>query len=198
MNRTGLDQVSMFAEQLLAVLVGDNTETATLQSVKEISQQVATLRQKQLQQIKSAILYLTQSKHAGDGADSTVTTDDLAQLEIDMKGQVEALQSQSAKISGECQQLKEQLAKAQSDLKALQDQRQEQRNVQAAALPKARCDVNLYSNITNLRWQFQSEPHEIKGYICNKNDVKTFNLNTQQVSQFFITNFLWDLIEEDW
>ncbi|KAK7507848.1 hypothetical protein BaRGS_00000813 [Batillaria attramentaria] len=199
MSRTTLEQVSVYAEQLLTVLVGDDTEAVTLQNVQEIAHQVAALRQKQLQQLKDDVSYLTSSTGLkSDGAASDSTTEDLAQLEADLKEQVEALQAQSGRITGECQHLKEQLAKAQSELKALEDQRQGVKDAKAAALPKARCDVNLYSNITNLRWQFQCEPHEVKGYICNNSDVKTFNLNTQQVSRFFITNYLWDLIEEDW
>nr|KAG5713740.1 hypothetical protein BaRGS_024367 [Batillaria attramentaria] len=90
----------------------------------------------------AAVGYLTSSTGLkSDGAASDSTTEDLAQLEADLKEQVEALQAQSGRITGECQHLKEQLAKAQSELKALEDQRQGVKDAKAAALPKAREDL---------------------------------------------------------
>lgn len=62
---------------------------------------------------------------------------------------------------------------------------------------KARFDVNLFRNITKIRWQHQSEP-DIKGYVVNKKDVKPFSFKVEQMSKFFTANYLWDMIEEDW
>ena len=49
------DEVLVHAEQLLTVLVGDDAEAVALQNVYELSQQVAALRHKQLQQLKEDI-----------------------------------------------------------------------------------------------------------------------------------------------
>ncbi|KAK7111495.1 kinetochore protein spc24-like [Littorina saxatilis] len=199
MSQLGLDEMLMYGEQLLTVLVGDNTEAATMHNIHEISRQVIAIRQKQMQQMKEDVEYLTREVGVSDGAgDSNSTPDDLASIETLLQNKVEAVSTQSSTVIRECQQLKEGLTKAQRELETLKEQRQSQKDAITAALPKARCDANLYSNITNLRWQFNTEPHEVKGYICNNAGVKTFNLNSQEVSRFFITNYLWDLIEEDW
>ena len=34
--------------------------------------------------------------------------------------------------------------------------------------------------------------------ICNKNDVKPFSMNGKKVSKFFVANYLWDMMEEEW
>ncbi|KAL8618785.1 hypothetical protein ACOMHN_000213 [Nucella lapillus] len=186
------------AEQLLAVLAGDHKEAVSLQRGHDLSQQILALRQKQQQQLKESIQYLTSELNDTDATNGSGDGNTLDDLEISLKNKRDSVQSQSAAIARECHQMKEQLSKVQGEQQALREQRQSQKDAKSAALPKARCDANLYSNITNLRWQYNCEPHEIKGFITNQNDVKTFNLNSQEVSRFFISNYLWDLIEEDW
>lgn len=34
--------------------------------------------------------------------------------------------------------------------------------------------------------------------ICNKNDIRPFSLSGKKVSKFFVANYLWDMMEEDW
>ncbi|XP_038071757.1 kinetochore protein spc24-like [Patiria miniata] len=62
-------------------------------------------------------------------------------------------------------------------------------------LPKTRYNVSLYQAATKLTWDFNSEPEEVKGYISTSKDVRPFSLDSRQNSKFFITNYLWDLIE---
>lgn len=198
----GLEQMCSTAEELLAVLVGDTPQDIIL-NIHEMSRQITALRRKHEEQLKSDIKYLTSLVNQTDDVKaSTLNNDDtlenLAQKETAMLKQIDNLQKQLMGLTGEHQHLKEELAKAKSEQQSLKMQHQRIKEAQAAALPKARCDLNLYSNITNIKWQYQCEPHEIKGYISNNNDIKTFSFNTQQVSRFFIANYLWDLIEEDW
>ncbi|XP_022103615.1 kinetochore protein spc24-like [Acanthaster planci] len=62
-------------------------------------------------------------------------------------------------------------------------------------LPKTRYNVSLYKAATKLTWDFNSQPEEVKGYISTSKDVRPFSLDSRQNSKFFITNYLWDLIE---
>ena len=55
MSQFQLNEALECGEQLLAVLVGDETEAAALQNIQDISQQIAALRQKQLQQLKEDV-----------------------------------------------------------------------------------------------------------------------------------------------
>ena len=55
MSQFDLSEVLVCAEQLLTVLVGDDTEAVTLQNIHQLSRQVAALRQKQLQQLKQDV-----------------------------------------------------------------------------------------------------------------------------------------------
>ncbi|XP_076453085.1 kinetochore protein Spc24-like [Babylonia areolata] len=198
MSQFELSDVMECGKQLLAVLSGDDTDAITLQRLLETSQQVAALRLKQQQQLKDDIQYLTSDLNDTYQSDLNGDGNRLDDLESSLKSRVDSIQSQSATVKKECQNLKEHLSEVQREQQTLKEQRQSQKDARTAGLSKARCDANLYSNITNLRWQYNCEPHEIKGFISNKHEVKTFNLNSQEVSRFFITNYLWDLIEEDW
>lgn len=55
MSQFDLNEVLVCAEQLLTVLVGDDTENVTLQNIHQLSRQVAALRQRQLQQLKDDV-----------------------------------------------------------------------------------------------------------------------------------------------
>ena len=34
--------------------------------------------------------------------------------------------------------------------------------------------------------------------MCNSKEVKPFAMNSEQNSEFFIANYLWDLMDEEW
>lgn len=59
---------------------------------------------------------------------------------------------------------------------------------------KYKSHVALYTNITQIRWVYDSEPDEVKGIIKKGKDFKSFSLNTKDCSQYFIANYLWDQI----
>lgn len=70
-------------------------------------------------------------------------------------------------------------------------------NETAIQLPKKREEVNLYRVMSNIHFDFDGAKDEIKGYISNTRDRKTFSFDTNKCSQFFITNSLWDSMNED-
>lgn len=110
------------------------------------------------------------------------------------------LQRMIRQLEAECKQacqqeadLKQKVASKGQTLAALV-QEQKERARQAEAKPKARYSVNLYRDISKIRWSCDpSDPKstEVKGFISKPASTKTFKFDAERQSQGFITNSLW-------
>lgn len=67
-----------------------------------------------------------------------------------------------------------------------------QENVEV--LPKIKYAFSLYSNITRIRWDYDSEEDQLKGFVASLRDVRPFKLNNQENSKYFTANYLWDVV----
>jgi prefoldin subunit 5 len=62
-------------------------------------------------------------------------------------------------------------------------------------LPKTKYSFSLYSNITRLRWDYDStNDDKLQGFVSSLRDVRPFSLNLNEHSSHFIANYLWDVI----
>ncbi|XP_071536293.1 kinetochore protein spc24-like isoform X2 [Panulirus ornatus] len=69
----------------------------------------------------------------------------------------------------------------------------------SAAIPKIKADVNTFSKISRLKWDYSAPDDMVKGFIlrAEKKDIVPFKFDKSLHSQFFITNFLWQQIGSD-
>ena len=61
-------------------------------------------------------------------------------------------------------------------------------------LPKTKYSFSLYSNITRLRWDYDTNGDKLQGFVTSLRDVRPFSLNLNEHSSHFIANYLWDVI----
>ncbi|CAL1528440.1 unnamed protein product [Lymnaea stagnalis] len=96
------------------------------------------------------------------------------------------------RATGTENELQKQVQKLEEQLKAaMQEEKENNKN-------RARSAVNIYREISQITWQKSEKPGEIKGFICTKPDeIKTFCFDETKQSQFFITNSLWEMTEDD-
>ena len=62
-------------------------------------------------------------------------------------------------------------------------------------LPQTKYNFSLYTNVSHIRWDFECEDDQVKGFIANLNDVKPFCFSKSEKSNYDIVNALWDLLE---
>lgn len=62
-------------------------------------------------------------------------------------------------------------------------------------LPQTKYNFSLYTNVSHIRWDYESDEDKVKGFIANLNDVKPFCFGKSEKSTFDIVNSLWDLLE---
>eukprot|EP00030_Apusomonadida_sp_AF-17_P001479 a185943_83.p1 GENE.a185943_83~~a185943_83.p1 ORF type:complete len:205 (-),score=97.55 a185943_83:206-790(-) len=115
---------------------------------------------------------------------------------------VAALERARATVLSDISAQTEQARALESNLAQLQDETLSLQEKQAAVAaekkdvhPKIRNALSLYANISNISWDFNSD--SIKGHVATPSGetVKPFSLNAHKHSMFFITNYLWDMLE---
>ena len=65
----------------------------------------------------------------------------------------------------------------------------------STSIPDRKNIFDLYTITTGIRWNFSSADNEIRGYVSGNNDIKPFSLNTEEHDNFYVSNYLWDVIE---
>ncbi|OWF55909.1 kinetochore protein Spc24-like [Mizuhopecten yessoensis] len=199
-NLTSFNNFLSIQQEIAAILSNtDWNNTKPLGKLQAVWREIRTIRESQQDQIKELIKAWQTYEH--DVAGKTTCGQDAAQIlsqEEAVQGEVTQAKQSLSRAKEEYEDVQQKIETSKAELNQLVQEREVVEKQTTQSLPKARYDVNLYMNITNIRWQFDSEPEEVKGFVCNKNDVKPFSLNSKQVSKFFISNYLWDLIEEDW
>ncbi|XP_033743205.1 kinetochore protein Spc24-like isoform X2 [Pecten maximus] len=199
-NLTSFNKFLSIQQEIAAILSNtDWNNTKPLGQLQTVWKEIRTIRESQQDQIKRLVKAWQDYEHVE--ASKTTCGQDAAQIlsqEESVQGEVTQAKQSLIRSKEEYEDVQQKLETSKSELNQLLKDREVVEKQTTQSLPKARYDVNLYMNITNIRWQFDSDPEEVKGFVCNKNDVKPFSLNSKQVSKFFISNYLWDLIEEDW
>ncbi|XP_071106686.1 kinetochore protein Spc24-like [Haliotis cracherodii] len=198
---TSYDEITSFAGELIVYLDKDNEEKKMIDDMKEMWTDIQQQRQKQYKHVQTAIEELIGLKEEelekNPGAGAQDAGEHVVQ-ERKLKQQILATKTTMEETEHECAAMKSKLEQSQlqhQQLKAERDRIKDETNI---ALPKARYDVNLYSHITNIRWRYDCQPNEVIGYMCDKNSVRPFSFDRNQVSDFFTVNYLWDLMEEEW
>ncbi|XP_013411178.1 kinetochore protein Spc24 [Lingula anatina] len=194
----GTEEARSIVSELITVLNQDE-ELTKLQAAGEIVDKINQLRRAQEEAIRNDIHALStmideeESLVAGSQSDEAL---DKGMGEL--AAQMEQAQQHKSHVAQELATTKGNIEQMKSLKEDVEAKKEQVKHKTTEALPKLRHDVNLYHSISNIRWQYDCEPDEIKGYLCNKHDVKPFSMNSKQNSQFFIVNYLWDLMETDW
>lgn len=198
MSQSDLEETGQFVDQCIELIVKEDKENAMFGEIGSYLEPATSWRSADEEAVKDEIKALAESleerRHEAAGDKVKLQEQETQQVKKELAQAVEH-RTQAAK---HLEQIAGQQESCDRQSQALQKKKIDVEKQTSVALPRTRHDVNLYSYLTCIRWQYDCEPHEVKGYISSKNKAKTFALNTQLNSQFFITNYLWDQLEPDW
>lgn len=183
---------------LIHILETEEKEFKNLEELQEVEQDISKLREAREKCIKEEIENLTRlyekEQQSFEDVEESETYKELKQLKQDLEstsdirdGIKQDIDKLQQKIKEQTEIMEEYLTKHQ----ALDDKINR-------TIPSSQYDLKLYHYLSGIKWQMDAEEHEIRGYVVQKKKVKTFSLNRLQNSQFFITNYLWDMLEPDW
>ncbi|XP_014770550.1 kinetochore protein Spc24 [Octopus bimaculoides] len=120
----------------------------------------------------------------------------LSPKEKEIQLQVERAKQHKQDASLELEKYLTDMQQCQEQLSKLSVDRENTCDKNSTQLEKIKYDIDLYTHITGIRWQYDGEADDIKGYISKHGFLKPFTLNSRKNSGFFVANYLWDLMEE--
>lgn len=197
-QETQLSELVSVGKELTAAFEGTQEAELTEKCARIISE-IRHLQQKQREQLKQQIQDLInqeelEMENVNEDGEKTEAINQVRTVQEQLRSEREHLEEATKK----CEELKKTLEEQKEEQERLTKEEQKLKHDNTHAIPKIKYDVQLYNTLTSLQWQYDCEPDEIKGYICNKNDIRPFSLSGKKVSKFFVANYLWDMMEEDW
>ncbi|MBN3305776.1 SPC24 protein, partial [Amia calva] len=65
-------------------------------------------------------------------------------------------------------------------------------------IPSAIYLAQLYHKVTKIKWEYDTEPHVLRGVHYGGDIVTPININTAEQSPGFVSDYLWGLISTEW
>jgi len=116
---------------------------------------------------------------------------------VKMEGEIQEMQQKKMVTEEEKRRCLERLERATSTLQGCKNEDLKVAEL-AADNPRLLHAKKLLYTVSRLTLDSKAKPGQVKGFVVNprKDDVKVFDFseNDDQVSPFFITNYIWDLI----
>ncbi|XP_008831781.1 kinetochore protein Spc24 isoform X1 [Nannospalax galili] len=119
---------------------------------------------------------------------------ELQQLEAELRKTIEedaSLQASLSQLTTELQELKELEA-------GLQQQEREVDKDTTVTIPSAVYVAQLYHRISKIEWDYECEPGMVKGIHHGPTVAQPIHLDSTQLSQKFISDYLWSLVDTVW
>ncbi|ESP03760.1 hypothetical protein LOTGIDRAFT_230092 [Lottia gigantea] len=183
------------ATEALLVVTSDHTDFAKKDQLQELWDSINEVKQRTQERLQNEIQNL---QNMVEKAETEEKQENVERKEEKLITQCEEMKIKLDEISSDCEKYQKKVAEEEKEKDILKKLLEEVSKNKSYSLPKAKYNVKLYSNISRIRWQSDSNSDEIKGYICNKDDIQPFCFNTKTHSQYYITNSLWGLMKEDW
>lgn len=99
------------------------------------------------------------------------------------------------KLEADVKVFEKKITGKEDEIKDLMEKATEVKTNRVEILPQTKYNFSLYTNVSHIRWDYESDEDQVKGFIANLNDVKPFCFSKSAKSKFDIVNSLWDLLE---
>ncbi|WAQ97109.1 SPC24-like protein [Mya arenaria] len=150
---------------------------------------IETLRRALEDQIKTDIEELISDKQESQQS--------LLKQEQQLRQEMESVKRKNMELSAGLAEREQEKAGLKEEREQLSEERERQENETKVNIPIRKEEISLYTCISKIRWDFNTPKHEVKGYVSRKGSVKPFCFDNRKTSQFFITNALWDAMQEN-
>ena len=100
------------------------------------------------------------------------------------------------KLQGDVNAFEANIAEKEHEIKELKVRAAEEKENLEEMLPQKKYIFNLYTNVSHIRWDYECEGDQVKGFMATLSDVKPFCLSKSEKSSFEIANCLWDLMDD--
>lgn len=181
--------------EVITILASED-DKEMLENSKNILMENQRLQEEQEDSVKTLISKLTATCDQAKALDSSTNIDGANTEKIgELKTENSAVDGKIKQIEADLRHLEEVCKEKDTVEVALKTKNDDITNKKVDVLPKTKYYFSLFSNISHIRWDYNSKEDEIKGFVASLNDVKPFCLDEKQNSKYFTVNYLWDLID---
>lgn len=110
----------------------------------------------------------------------------------------DAVRDEISKLSEKGEAMHRQMNELSQELMLAEKRVATAKSAEEISVPKIKHALNLYANISNIRWDFNTIDR-VKGYIAVPEDgsLRPFDLDKRQLKPYEVANFLWELTSAD-
>eukprot|EP00112_Aurelia_sp_Birch-Aquarium-sp1_P016236 Seg3664.5 transcript_id=Seg3664.5/GoldUCD/mRNA.D3Y31 product="Kinetochore protein Spc24" protein_id=Seg3664.5/GoldUCD/D3Y31 len=107
----------------------------------------------------------------------------------------ERINEELQKLESKKKETESELTKSNEQFAMIEQKKEKLEKEKITSIPDRKNIFDLYTITTGIRWNFGSADNEIRGYVTGNNDIKPFSLNSEEHDNFYVSNYLWDVIE---
>lgn len=178
--------------EVITVLASAEDEEV-LEKVAKIYNDVQDEQTVQQQNLKSTLRALSKILAQKEKEVKTSEIEDASKesLQVEKDATIKHIE----KLESDVKVFEKKITGKENEIKELMEKDTEVKTNSIEILPQEKYNFSLYTNISHIRWDYECEENQVKGFIANLNDVKTFCFNRSEKSKYEIVNSVWDLLE---
>ena len=180
--------------EVITVLASAEDEEV-LGKVAEVYNEVQEVRSLQQESVKTTLRALTKiladKEEEEKAARIHENSNGIETLQVERDTTIKHIE----KLEADVEVFEKKITGKEDEIKELKEKASEVTTNRVEILPQTKYNFSLYTNVSHIRWDYESDEDQVKGFIANLNDVKPFCFSKSEKSKFDIVNSLWNLLE---
>ncbi|KAL0993052.1 hypothetical protein UPYG_G00102640 [Umbra pygmaea] len=130
---------------------------------------------------------------------------DMEEQKRQAEGELDSLEQELNQCTARSQTMDSELQFLQRELESLRDSEQELQTLQqevdedtTEVIPSAIYVAQLYHKVTRIKWEYDTEPHILKGVHYGADLATPINIDTSTRAPSSVTNELWNFVSTEW
>lgn len=180
--------------EVITVLASAEDEEV-LEKVAKIYNDVQDERSLQHESVKSTLRALSKILAQKEEEEKASRIDENSKGVETLQVEKDATIKHIEKLEADVKVFEKKITGKEDEMKELMEKVTEVKTNNVEILPQTKYNFSLYTNVSHIRWDYECKENQVKGFIANLNDVKTFCFSKSEKSKYDIVNSLWDLLE---
>jgi len=182
------------ANEFITVLSSEEDEES-LEKVAKIYGEVHEERSVRQDSVKETLLALSKILAEKEEEEKASKIDENSKGLESLQTEKSTTKQHIEKLEADVKVFEKNITEKEGEIKALKVKATEVKNNSEEVLPQTKYNFSLYSNVSHIRWDYECDEDQVKGFVASLNDVKPFCLSKSEKSNYDISNYLWDLME---
>jgi len=183
------------ANEIITVLSSEEDEES-LQKVAKIYGEAHEERSVRQDSVKETLLALSKILAEKEEEEKASKIDENSKGLESLQTEKSTTKQHIEKLEADVKVFEKNITEKEGEIRALKVKATaEVKNNSEEVLPQTKYNFSLYSNVSHIRWDYECDEDQVKGFVASLNDVKPFCLSKSEKSNYDIANYLWDLME---